>query len=122
MCFGQVLAAGAHLFPDERHGIQPQNIDAGVGDEQHLVEHGPKDGRIAVIQIPLKAVEGGPDPLLHAVMPREVAAAYGGKDLAQRPLVLIGLGTIGKDVIELLDTRDSPTELAVPTRDRPTCD
>ena len=32
--FGQVLAARALAFPDERDGIDPQDFDADIGQEQ----------------------------------------------------------------------------------------
>ena len=59
---GQVLAAGAQLLPDEGHRIHPQDLHALVRQEQHLLGHGPEDRRVGVVQVPLEAVERGPDP------------------------------------------------------------
>ena len=39
MGFGQVLAAGAHLLPDEGQRVEPQHLHALVRQEQHLLGH-----------------------------------------------------------------------------------
>ncbi len=106
--FGQVFATGAHLLPDKGDGVEPQNIDARIGDEQHLLQHRAKHGRIAVVQIPLKAVERRPDPVLHPVVPGEVSASHGRENFAQRPLVLLRFGRDRERGSRTLDTRDRP--------------
>ena len=35
--FGQVLAAGAQLLPDEGHRVQAQHFHAQVGQEEHFL-------------------------------------------------------------------------------------
>ena len=66
---------------DERDSIQPQDVDTHVGNEEHLFEHRAEHGRIAVIQVPLKAIERGPNPLLHPIMPGEVSSPHRWEDL-----------------------------------------
>ena len=43
---GQVFTAGAHLFPDESHRIQPQDFDTLVGEKKHFLSHMVKNRRV----------------------------------------------------------------------------
>ena len=93
--FWLVLAVGTHTLPDERDRVEPEELHAGVGDEQHLLGHRTEDRRVGVVQIPLKAVEGRPDPLVYVLTPGKATAAHGGEDLTQRALVGVGYRPVG---------------------------
>ena len=108
--FGQGFAARAELLPDERDGVHAQNLDALVGEEEHLAGHRSEDGGVGVVEVPLEAVEGRPDPPPAAVADRhEGAGVVVGEDLAHRLLVLVGHRAVGEDpvvVLELLLARE----------------
>ena len=102
---GQVLAARAHLLPDEGHRIQAQHLDPGVGQEEHLARHLAEDRRVAVVQVPLEDVEGRPDPHADLGAIGERARMLVGEDLAQRALVGVGHRAVGEDKVVLAIVR-----------------
>ena len=83
MRLGQVLTVCAQLFPNESHCIQAQGFDAGIRQKEHLFGHAVENGWIGVIQVPLVAVEGGPDPALDLWHIRKCAGVLAGENLAQ---------------------------------------
>src|SRR5207248_894771 len=95
-----VLAAGTHALPDERDRVEPEELHTSVGDEQHLLGHRSEDRRVGVVEIPLEAVEGRPDPFAYVLTPGKAPAAHGGEDLTQRALVGIGYRPIGEEEVE----------------------
>ena len=108
-----VLAVGAHPLPQERRRVQPQHVNAVVGQGEHRPEHGAEDGGVGVVQIPLIVVERRPYP----AQPRHLSEAAGrgtGKDLRQRPLVGVGLGAVGIDQVHLTVGRLPGGGLACP--------
>lgn len=48
-----VSAVGSQLFPDIGNGVDTDNVDTYVGEEQEVVHHLIEDPGIAVVQIPL---------------------------------------------------------------------
>ena len=100
--FWLVLAVGAQVLPDERDRVEPQNLYPAVGDEQHLLSHSAEDRGVGVVQIPLEAVEGRPDPLADILTPGKAPVAHCGEDLTQRALVGIGHGPVGEEEVETL--------------------
>ncbi len=99
---GLVLAIRAHALPDKRDRVQAQDLDAGVGDAEHLLGHGAEHRRVGVVQIPLEAVEGRPDPLAHILAPGEAAAPHSREDIAQRLLVGIRQRAVGEQEVVAL--------------------
>ncbi len=73
-----------------------------VGDEQHLFGHSAEDRGVGVVQIPLEAVEGRPDPLVDVLTPGKAPMAHCGEDLTQRALVGIGHCPVGEEEVETL--------------------
>jgi hypothetical protein len=100
--FWLVLAVGAQALPDERDRVEPQNLHAGVGDEQHLLGHRTEDRRVGVVQIPLEAVEGRPDPFADVLTPGKAPMAHCGEDLTQCVLVGIRHRPVGEEEVETL--------------------
>lgn len=49
----QISAVGSQLFPDIGNGVDTDNVDTYVGEEQEVVHHLIEDPGIAVVQIPL---------------------------------------------------------------------
>ena len=92
---GQILAVGAEALPDEGHRVQAQDLDALVGEEQHLFHHAVEDHRVLVVQVPLVGVEGGPHPLLDAGAVGEGAGVVLGEDLGHGALVGVGHLAVG---------------------------
>ena len=100
--FWLVLAAGPHALPDEGDRVEPEDLHAGVGDEEHLLGHRAEDCGVGVVQIPLEAVEGRPDPLLEVLTPGEAPAAHGGEDVTQGALVDVRQRPVGEEEVEAL--------------------
>ena len=98
--FWLVLAVGAKLLPDKRNRVEPENLHAAVGNEQHLLGHSAEDRRVGVVQIPLKAVEGRPDPLVDVLTPGKAPTAHRGEDFTQRALVGIGHCPVREEEVE----------------------
>ena len=99
-----VLAGGTHLLPDESHRIHAQELDAKVGDVQHLAGHRGKHRRIAVVQVPLIAVEGRPHPAPVRQL-RKSAGVLVREDFAQCSLVGIRLFAVRENVKEIVVLR-----------------
>ena len=59
-----VLAVGAEPLPEERRGIESQDVDAVVGQREHHAEHGPEHLRVGPVEVPLELVERRPHPLV----------------------------------------------------------
>ena len=95
---GLVLAVGAEPLPEERDRVEPQHLDAGVGEEQDdvgvLLEH----IGVGPVEVPLPFVERRPDPALQVVVPGEVARGEVGKHLGQRRLVRVGHRAVWEDL------------------------
>ena len=53
----QTFAAGAFLFTQKRHGIQPESIDAAFDPEIHHIQHRLLDQRVVVVEIRLMTQE-----------------------------------------------------------------
>lgn len=58
----QRLARRAHALPDEGDGVHAEEVDANVGEVEHLAGHCAEDGRVAVVEVELVVVEGRPYP------------------------------------------------------------
>ena len=99
MHLGQIAAAGAQLFPDIGYRVDAQHLHAQIGKVQDAFDHLHKHRRIAVIQIPLVGVEGGQHPLVHLLIPCEVARRGVGEHLRHGALVLVGNGAVLKAVV-----------------------
>ena len=93
MHLGFRLAAGTQSFPHEGHRIQPQHIDAGIGEVQHDLGNFKENLRVSPVQIPLVFVESGPDPFAEIGVMGEIAGGIVGKNLDQR--LFIGLRHVG---------------------------
>ena len=98
-----VLAVGAHVFPQKRYRIQSQNVYTHIGQEEHFLQHGLKDIGVAVVEVQLKIVEGGPGPSLNLRLPGEIARCKIGEDLGQGFFVGIGQGAIFKKQVKILE-------------------
>jgi hypothetical protein len=96
---GLVLAVGALALPQERRRIQPEDVDAVVGQREHGVEHRGEDLDVGPVQVPLEAVEGRPHPP-DAVDVGEAAGGVVGEHLGQGALVAVRLGAVGEDPVE----------------------
>lgn len=57
VCFRQTFTRSSHPFPDESYGIHAEELDAEVGEEEHLAGHGAEDGGVGIVEIPLVMVE-----------------------------------------------------------------
>jgi hypothetical protein len=91
-----VLTGGAQSLPDKGDGVQPEHFDALICKKQHLFGHGTKHFRIGIVQVPLVAVEGGPNPAIDGLAPGKAAFADGWKDIPQVFLVLVSLCAVRK--------------------------
>ena len=78
------------------HGVEPEALDAPVGEEEHRLEHRGEDVRIPVVEVPLVVVEGRPDPGVELLDPREVPRRGVGKDVPERLLVRVREGSVGE--------------------------
>ncbi len=96
---GLVLAVGALALPQERRRVQPEHVDAVVGQREHRVEHRGEDLDVGPVQVPLEAVEGRPHPP-DALDVGEAAGRVVGEHLGQRALVSVRLGAVGEDPVE----------------------
>ena len=81
---GQILTGCANLFPDKGYRVQPQDLDALVGQKQHLGQHSSKHLRVFVIQIPLVVMKRRPHPLAHLGVVGERAGVFIRKYFRQR--------------------------------------
>ena len=99
MHFGLVLAACAHPLPHEGHGIETDNLDTPVGEEEHDLHDLEEDLRVGPVEIPLMLVEGGPDPFAHVGVEGEVAGRMGGEDLDQRARIGLGQRRVVEDPV-----------------------
>ena len=113
-----VLAVRPEPLPQERDGVQPQHLDAGVGEEEDDVGVLREHVGIGPVEVPLPLVERRPDPALQVVVPGEVAGREVGEHLRQSCLVRVRHRAVGKDV-EVRPLRhvtgprvDGPTVLA----------
>ena len=97
---GQVLAHRAQAFPHKGHRVHAQNLGAQVGNRQHFARHGGKHGGVAVVQVPLETVEGGPHPATIGQL-RERAGVLVGEDLAHGLVVRVGQRAVGEDVVKI---------------------
>ena len=87
---GQVAATGAQLLPDVGHSIQPNDVNAPVGQVQQILSHVVHDHGVCIVQVPLIGVEGGHHHLLAILQPGEVAGGCGGEHLGHRLLIPVG--------------------------------
>ena len=76
-----VLAGGADLLPEEGHRVQAHDIRALVGPEKDDVQHLDEHGGVAVVEVPLVAVEDRHHPLAHGLVVGEIAGRGLRKDL-----------------------------------------
>ncbi len=106
---GQVFAVGSHLFPDEGDRIQPDDFHALVGQEEQFFGHPVENGRVGIVQIPLVAVEGRPDPATGSAPGRrekgKSAGVFIGENFPQGEFVCIGQFPVGIDEIKLFEIR-----------------
>ena len=89
----QVAAIGAKLLPDVRHGVDAEHLDTEVG-QAHAAHHGYEHLRVAVVEVPLERVELGHHPLVHLLIPGEVAGRGVREDLRHIPVVPVGDGAV----------------------------
>ena len=105
---GQVFAVGSHLLPHKRHCIHAKHLYPLIGQIEDDVEHFAKDGRVAIVQIPLVIVERGPHPCARLAIDGnfgvvgKVAGGCFGEDVAQGTAVLVGQGAIGEEEVVFL--------------------
>lgn len=95
----QVSAVGSQLFPDIGNGVDTDNVDTYVGEEQEVVHHLIEDPGIAVVQIPLVRVEGGHNIVADLREISEVTGSRRREYLRNSLLVLLGNPVIVKEEI-----------------------
>ena len=96
---GQVAAGGAQRLPDVGRGVQPDDVDAVVAQEEHVVGHVVEHHGVGVIQIPLIGPEGGHDHLVELRAPAEISRRGGGKHLGHG--LLVGVGNLPAVIEEI---------------------
>ena len=94
---GLVLARRAQPLPDEGDGVEPDHVDAEVGEEQDDVGELVEDVGVRPVEVPLPRVERRPHPPGGVVVPREAARGEVGEHLGQRALVGVGQLAVGED-------------------------
>ena len=100
MHLGQVLTTGAHAFPHESHGVEPEDSHALVGEVQDRVDDGEQDLGVFPVQVPLVFVEGRPDPFPDFRVEGEVAGGLVGKDLDEGLFILFRQAVVVEHAIE----------------------
>ena len=90
MYLGQVAAGGAQFLPDVGHRVQPDDINAPVGQVEQVFRHVVEHHGVGVVQVPLVGVEVGHHHLLAVLQPGEAARRRGGEYLGHRLLELVG--------------------------------
>ena len=117
---GLVLAAGAHPLPEEGDRVEPEHLDAEVGQPQDDLGELGQHGWVGPVEVPLPLVERRPDPALELVVPGEAAGREVGEHLGQGPLVLVGQLAVGEDVevVAVRATRRRRPGRAPPSRAR----
>ena len=93
-----VLAVGAQPLPQERDRVEPEHLDAHVGQGQDDVGELAQHGGVRPVEVPLVVVERRPHPRVELVVEGEVAGREVGEDLRQRGLVGIGHRAVLVDV------------------------
>ena len=96
---GLVLGVGALALPQERDGVEPQHVDAGVGQPEHRLGHRPEHGRVRVVEVPLVRVERRPHPALQRRFPGEAPGRGLREHVGQRALVGVGHGPVGERAV-----------------------
>ena len=81
MYLREIAAVGAEFLPYVRHGVQTDDVDSLVAQEQHVFSHVVEDHRVRIVQIPLIGIKGGHDNLVRFRAPAEVPGGGGGEDL-----------------------------------------
>ena len=83
-------------------GVEVFRIDAEIGEAEHAGEHRHEHVRVAVVQIPLERVERGEHPLVHLLVPGEVAGRGGREDFRHHGVILVGDGAVVVAVVVVL--------------------
>ncbi len=81
MHLGLVLAGRAHPLPQEGDGVEPQHLDAEVGQPQDGLRELRQHRRVRPVEVPLPLVEGRPDPCVQVGVAGEVTR----REVAGRP-------------------------------------
>jgi hypothetical protein len=68
-----VQRARPDALPQEGHRVEPQHVDAGVGQVHDRLGHRDEHVRVPVVEVPLVRVERRPHPALELRHPGEVA-------------------------------------------------
>ena len=66
MRLGLVLAVGAQPLPQERRRVEPDDVDAVVGQREQHAEHRAEDLGVGPVEVPLELVERRPHPLVRS--------------------------------------------------------
>ena len=93
-----VLARGAQSLPHEGDRVQPDRLDAVVGEVEHDVGVLAEDVGVGPVDVPLPAVERRPDPAVECVVPGEVAGREVREHLRQARLVRVRDAAVGMHV------------------------
>ena len=81
---GLVLAVGAQPLPGERDRVQPEHLDAVVGQVEDHVGVLAQHVGVRPVDVPLVVVERRPDPAVELVVPGEAARREVREHLGQR--------------------------------------
>nr|GEU28145.1 hypothetical protein [Tanacetum cinerariifolium] len=93
-----VHAVGAGALPQERGGIEPERLDAAIGQAQHHCRHLGEHLGVGPVQVPLVRVKRGPHPAAGRFHVRKIARCNLRKHLAQRAFVQIRQIAVGEHV------------------------
>ena len=95
---GLVLAGGPHPLEQEGDRVEPQALDAEVGQPQDEVGELEEHVRVVPVEVPLPGVEGRPDPRRRLLVEGEAARRGVREHLGQGPLVRVGQLAVGEQV------------------------
>src|SRR4030095_14212537 len=103
----KILTGGALLFPDERRGVDSQNVDPDVAVEEDSFEHLQENCRISIIEIPLVTVKDRHHPLVDLLAIGEVPRRRFRKNFWHAALEPLGHASIGKHIVVVLEALDT---------------
>ena len=95
---GLVLGVGAEPLPQEGDRVEPQTVDAAIGQEQGDVGELAEHLGVRPVEVPLPRVERGPDPAADLVVPGEAAGREVREHLGKGAFEAVRLGAVGEDV------------------------
>ena len=72
MYLRQIAAVRSQLFPDVRHRIETDHINALIAEKKHVLRHIAEHIRVSIVQIPLIGIEGRHDDLARLLAPGKI--------------------------------------------------